>query len=285
MKADRLVILSFAISMVASLAWIVVYIIDAGQAWEGITLGLALGGLGFGILVWADRILDAPEESEERHALASSPASNDAFESMLKEDGGAITRRRMLAGALGGAGALFGAALVAPLFSLGPAPSGQLFRTKWYKGARVVGYDGQPIKPGDIVESGIETVFPEGHVDSGDSVAVIVRVPPEELDLPTEERRSWVQDGCIGYSKICTHAGCPVALYRAQSRQLVCPCHQSTFEVLTGGQPIFGPAGRPLPQLPLDVDEEGYLIALGDYPQVSGPSFWDIHHEQGDATS
>ena len=281
MKAERLVVVSFVISMLASLAWIVVYIVDAGQAWEGITLGLALGGLGFGILLWADRVLDAPEETEERHPLASSPAANDAFEEMLEEDVGAITRRKMLARALGGAGALFGAALVAPLFSLGPAPAGQLFHTKWYKGARVVGYDGQPIKPSDIVESGIETVFPEGHVDSGDSVAVVVKVPPSELQLPTAQRRSWVQDGCIAYSKICTHAGCPVALYRAQARQLVCPCHQSTFEVLTGGQPVFGPAGRPLPQLPLGVDKEGYLIALGDYPQVAGPSFWDIHHEQG----
>ncbi len=284
MKANsRLVVVSFAISMLASLGWIVVYIIDAGLLWEGITLGLALGGLGFGIVLWADRLLDAPEESEERHSLASTPEQNEAFEETLGEGVGAVSRRKILGGTLAGAAGLFGAALVAPLFSLGPGPNGQLRTTKWYKGARLVNYDGKPVKPTDLPTESIITVFPEGNVESGDSQAVLIRVDPQDLALPTD-RMSWTQQGCIVYSKVCTHAGCPVSLYRSDSAQLVCPCHQSTFDVLTGANVVFGPAGRPLPQLPLALDNEGYLIAQGDFPGTVGPSYWDIHHSEGSSS-
>jgi ubiquinol-cytochrome c reductase iron-sulfur subunit len=87
---------------------------------------------------------------------------------------------------------------------------------------------------------------------------------------------AWVPDGThVAYSKICTHAGCPVGLYRAESQSLICPCHQSQFDVADGGKPFFGPAARPLPQLPLGVDEEGILVAQGDFPEPVGPAFWD----------
>jgi ubiquinol-cytochrome c reductase iron-sulfur subunit len=38
---------------------------------------------------------------------------------------------------------------------------------------------------------------------------------------------------------------------------------------------LFGPAARPLPQLPLTVDSEGYLAALHDFDEPVGPSFWE----------
>ncbi|MGH7735831.1 MAG: ubiquinol-cytochrome c reductase iron-sulfur subunit, partial [Gemmatimonadales bacterium] len=81
--------------------------------------------------------------------------------------------------------------------------------------------------------------------------------------------------GYVAYSKLCTHAGCPVGLYQDNTQQLVCPCHQSMFDVLKGAQQTFGPAPRPLPQLPLMVDAEGFLRAQRGYHEPVGPGFWE----------
>ncbi len=90
-------------------------------------------------------------------------------------------------------------------------------------------------------------------------------VPPTRLE--------WiVADSLVAYSKVCTHAGCPVALYRQQDNALFCPCHQSTFNPAAGAVPTFGPAARALPQLPLGIDEQGYLVALGDFQEPVGPA-------------
>jgi ubiquinol-cytochrome c reductase iron-sulfur subunit len=127
------------------------------------------------------------------------------------------------------------------------------------------------------------TAYPEG-ADKEDiaSPVIVVRVRPEELDLP-EERRAWAPGGLIAYSKICTHAGCAVSEYRYPSYAptspgpaVVCPCHYSTFSVTEGGKRIFGPAGRALPQLPLEVDAGGNLVAAGDFSGRPGPSWWGV---------
>jgi ubiquinol-cytochrome c reductase iron-sulfur subunit len=110
---------------------------------------------------------------------------------------------------------------------------------------------------------------------------MLIRLRPSDLALPAE-RADWAADGCIGYSKICTHAGCPVGLYRAEDRVLICPCHQSTFDVTRGAVPVFGPAARALPQLPIEVDAGGYLVARDGFNEPVGPSFWNLTHEQGD---
>jgi ubiquinol-cytochrome c reductase iron-sulfur subunit len=190
----------------------------------------------------------------------------------------AVTRRRMLLRIAGGAVAALGAALAIPALSLGPRPGQSLEKTKWTAGARLVDRFGSPQRPDDIPLNGIKTVFPSGFEGEADSQTVVIKVEPEVLDLP-EGRGDWAPEGCVAFSKICTHAGCPVGLYRAESRQLLCPCHQSTFDVTTGCQPIFGPAARALPQLPLDVDESGFLIALGDFPEPVGPTFWNLDAE------
>jgi ubiquinol-cytochrome c reductase iron-sulfur subunit len=111
---------------------------------------------------------------------------------------------------------------------------------------------------------------------------VLVRLPPEDLALPPE-RAGWDAEGVLAFSKICTHAGCAINLYRYPSfppqspgPALVCPCHYSTFDPATGGERIFGPAGRSLPQLPLDRDEAGYLIAAGEFSGPIGPSWWGV---------
>ncbi|MBA3431839.1 MAG: Rieske (2Fe-2S) protein [Actinobacteria bacterium] len=131
------------------------------------------------------------------------------------------------------------------------------------------------MKPSDVPAEGIATVFPEGHVGVSDGQTVLVRVDPDLLDLP-EGRSEWTPEGVLAYSKICTHVGCAVGLYRSEAQELLCPCHQSTFDVLRGAVPTFGPAARPLPQLPLSLDDEGYLTATGDFSEPPGPSFWNI---------
>ena len=117
-------------------------------------------------------------------------------------------------------------------------------------------------------------MFPAGHPDSADGQVVLLRVRPDRLSLPPG-RADWAPDGLIAYSKVCTHAGCPVGLFEPQSAQLLCPCHQSAFDVLDGAQPVFGPAARALPQLPIAIDDEGYVVAQSDFHEPVGPSFWN----------
>ena len=101
-----------------------------------------------------------------------------------------------------------------------------------------------------------------------------MRLQPEQLN-PETNNLDWSYDGIVAYSKICTHVGCPVALYEQQTHHLLCPCHQSTFDLADSAKVVFGPAARPLPQLPLDVDSEGYLIARSDFNEPIGASFWE----------
>jgi len=192
-----------------------------------------------------------------------------------------ITRRRFLTRLLAGAGAILAAALVLPAFSLGPQPGTDLFRTAWRRGLRLVDSGNRPVRPGELVLDSVTTVFPQGFVGRADSQTLLIKVRPSDLELPTG-REAWVPEGCVAYSKVCTHAGCPVGLYRAKEHLLLCPCHQSTFDVLRGAVPVFGPAARPLPQLPIEVDAEGYLAALGDFPDPIGPGFWDMTHTPAD---
>ena len=166
-----------------------------------------------------------------------------------------------------------------PAFSLGPHPTRELFETAWRKGSRVVGSDGRPIRPDQLTTDTVQTVFPEGNVGHADSQTLLIKLRPEDLQLAAD-RQAWEPDGVVGYSKICTHAGCPVGLYRAEDHSLLCPCHQSTFDVLRGAVPTFGPAARPLPQLPLEVDSEGFLVARSDYAEPVGPSFWNMTHTE-----
>jgi ubiquinol-cytochrome c reductase iron-sulfur subunit len=278
-NGERAAATAFGVSIAASLGLVAVYWSGGGAQAEGVLLGLALGGLGTGVVVWATRLMDSPEETEEREDLASPPG-------MVDDPGGAgstVTRRSLLLRMLTAAGGTLAAALAIPALSLGPRPGQSLFETTWTKGARLVEADGRPLKPLDLVPEGVTTVYPEGHVGSEDAQTLVVRVDPGMLELP-EDRLGWAPEGCVGYSKICTHAGCPVGLYRAEAHELLCPCHQSTFDVLRGAVPTFGPADRPLPQLPMGLDDEGYLVALSDYREPVGPGFWNLE-EQIDRSS
>jgi ubiquinol-cytochrome c reductase iron-sulfur subunit len=140
---------------------------------------------------------------------------------------------------------------------------------------------GTPIKASDVTVGSAFHVIPEGLNEAENkleekakAVVLLMRLDPESLN-PSEGREDWGYDGIVAYSKICTHVGCPVALYEQQTHHLLCPCHQSTFDLAQECKVIFGPAARPLPQLPIDVDDEGYLIARSDFQEPVGPSFWE----------
>jgi ubiquinol-cytochrome c reductase iron-sulfur subunit len=277
MTAERGAALALVVSMFGSIGLVVIYVLGGQPQVEGVLLALALGGVGVALSIWAVALLDVPIGSEERHPLASAPEvrreAGDAAEV------GSIARRTLLVRLLAGAAALLAAALAIPALSLGPEQGRSLFRTEWAPGRRVVGDDGRPVAAADVEQGTVVTVYPEGHVGSAEAATLLVRVRPEDLRLPTG-REDWAPDGILGYSKLCTHAGCPVGLYRAEDRSLLCPCHQSTFDVVRGAVPTFGPAARPLPQLPLALDDEGHLVARGDFPEPVGPSFWNVSWEQ-----
>lgn len=277
MNTNRSISIALVISILASIGLVGVYLAGGDRTAEGILLGLALGGLGAGVVLWT-RLLDTGPETEEREPLESRPEAGGEPIALRPEG---LTRRSLLVRLVVGAGGALAAALAIPTLSLGPRPGASLFRTSWRAGVRVVDEDGSPIRPLDLPLEGVRTVFPEGAVGSADSQTQLIRVEEDLLELDPE-RREWAIEGVVGYSKICTHAGCPVGLYRAQAHQLLCPCHQSTFDILRGAVPVFGPAARPLPQLPLDVDDDGYLIARGDFPEPVGPSFWNVY--SGDDT-
>ncbi|HUH06720.1 MAG TPA: Rieske 2Fe-2S domain-containing protein [Egibacteraceae bacterium] len=184
----------------------------------------------------------------------------------------AVGRRPLLARMLLGAAALIGLGLAAPVAVLGPSPGQALRRTAWRRGMRLVTTDGQPIRPDDVASGGVASVWPEGEIFTETAAVILVRVTPGSAQPPTV--LEWVvDDSLIAYSKVCTHAGCPVALFREEDSALFCPCHQSTFDTTRGAAPTFGPAARALPQLPMGVDADGFLIALDDFRAQVGPAF------------
>jgi ubiquinol-cytochrome c reductase iron-sulfur subunit len=147
-----------------------------------------------------------------------------------------------------------------------------LTRTAWRRGTRLVTTEGAPIRAESVAAGGISTVWPEGAINNEISAVIVVRLRNSMFEAPTNP--GWVvNDELVAYSKVCTHAGCPVGLFRERDNALFCPCHQSTFDAVHGAMPTFGPAARALPQLPLGVDQEGFLIALGDFTQQVGPAY------------
>ena len=172
--------------------------------------------------------------------------------------------------------AFLGVAFVLPLRSLlglAPGPDPALRETAWADGVLVVRDDGTPVRIDELDVGTALTVYPEGHTTDGDVGVMLLRVPPEQLQLPPE-RAGWAIRGVVGYSKICTHAGCPVGLFAEGTGELLCPCHQSVFDAYRGARPRYGPAARPLPQLPLGVAADGTLVAKGGFPTPVGPGYW-----------
>jgi ubiquinol-cytochrome c reductase iron-sulfur subunit len=270
---ERVIAVCFVLSILAALGLFAVYAAGGQTQAEGALLAVALGGVGAGLLIWAKKLMaNIVDETQPRHKPPSAAAVQSASDTV---DAGVseIRRRTFLSRLLLGAAAALGLAALFPIRSLGRAPGASLYTTQWKAGSRLVTSDGAPVSESTLVVDSFVTVFPEGAAGSANSQAVLIRVPPELLQLPPG-RLAGAPAGLVVYSKICTHAGCPVGLYLATVHQLRCPCHQSTFDVLDGAQPVYGPAPKPLPQLPIEIDADGILRATGDFTGPVGPSFW-----------
>ena len=301
-RAERQVAGMFGLATLLTLAFCVAYFAipedavflntSALNLALGVTLGTALLLIGAAAIQWAKKLMDDHEMVEMRHPTASSP--EDRTEALAALDQGTAEsgfgRRTMIRNSMLGAIGALGLPAVVTLRDLGPLPGDEPEKTVWREGMRVVNdVSGLPIKPEDV-EIGqlvngepailFETDEHGEHIVAGaekqaiksKAAVILVRIRPEDI-TPPECRENWGVDDILCYSKICTHVGCPISLYEQQTHNVLCPCHQSTFDLADGARVLFGPAERPLPQLPLAVDDEGYLVATSDFPDVVGPSY------------
>jgi ubiquinol-cytochrome c reductase iron-sulfur subunit len=273
--AERRVAVLLLLSIGGSVALGDVYAFGGQPQLEGVLLGVALGTLGAAVIAWALGLLPQEEVTDVREPEPSPADVRAEATSELAQGEAQIAARRTLARLLFGALGAFALVMIFPIRSLGPRPSRSLFHTAWQDGSFVIDRTGRRIKSSDLETGSVITVFPEGFANDPVAQALLLRVEPPLLRLPPG-RAGWTPLGYIAFSKVCTHAGCPVGLYRASVHQLLCPCHQSTFDVLRGAAPVFGPTTRALPQLPLRIDAGGYLRAAGDFSAPIGPGFWEL---------
>jgi ubiquinol-cytochrome c reductase iron-sulfur subunit len=299
-RGTRQVSLAFGLAGLFALLFLVVYVGSGwflpewqwhigGDAWStlftpmlGATMGLSLICVGLGLVLFVRKLLPHETAVQDKHDGSHFDRVTTAatLSSGLHNSG--LTRRKALTRTLGLMGAAFGAMLIAPLGGMlrNPNTGNPLGTTLWADGVRLVRDDGTPVRPGDQQPGSLSTVFPavEGGNRSSDSPLMLIRLRPEQL-VDLHPRRGFENYGYgdyVAFSKICTHAGCPVSLYEQETSRILCPCHQSQFDVTQGARPVFGPAVRPLPQLPITVDNEGYFVARGDFSEAIGPSFWNI---------
>ncbi len=303
-RAERQVVMLFTLSVLGTLFAIVSYFVwrpdnsFAGLRLSNLMLGLGMATslffLGVGAVHWAKTLMPDHEVIEMRHAMRGSDEDRKAAVKVI--DAGAVEsgigRRPLIRNSLLGAMALFPLPGILLLRDLGPLPRDVLNHTLWGKKIDEGGTSrmrrltrdplGTPIKASEVTLGSVFHVIPEGLNDEegkleekAKAAVLLVRIEPDKIVEPDPNREGWDVDGIFAYSKICTHVGCPVALYEQQTHHLLCPCHQSTFDMTQYCKVIFGPAKRPLPQLPITVDDEGYLIAQSDFHEPTGPSFWE----------
>jgi ubiquinol-cytochrome c reductase iron-sulfur subunit len=302
-RAERTVAAMFLIGFLAAVGFIVVFCGAVPYQWQlpgqgnqnfryftpllGGLLGLSLAGIGVGTVLWAKWLLPEEEVVQDRHDRPKDPAQQMLTAATLVQgfhDTG-IGRRSMLKATIGLAGGALG---VVPLVALVGAmlkkpnrgPGQSLFHTLWGKDVPLVDYQGRRIGPADLLPGSIMTVFPgvPGGIAAGDSPTLLIRLRPGQTIKARKGQAGFQWQDFVAYSKICTHAGCPASLYEQQTGRLLCPCHQSQFQVLEDAKPVFGPATRSLPKLPLGVevvDGKQYFKSLRDYPEAVGPAFWE----------
>jgi ubiquinol-cytochrome c reductase iron-sulfur subunit len=267
----------FLLTTAASAGFVAAYVLDAGPQLLALCLGAAFAALAVGLVLWSAKLLPSGTFVEQREPMTPPREEQTTFVDTLDRGGEqtpGIVRRTLVLSGLG-----FLAVLVVPLRGLIPSstplpPPRALSQTPWRPGRRLVDRDGTPFRAEDVTVGTALTVFPEGRTRADDAQAVLLRVDAADIPLMSEQTRRRSVSGLLCYSKICTHAGCPVGLYEQTARQLVCPCHLSVFDVLHEARAADGPAARPLPQLPLDVDADGYVVATGDFQGQVGPTYW-----------
>ncbi|CAM5582012.1 Rieske 2Fe-2S domain-containing protein [Streptomyces atroolivaceus] len=298
-RSERAVAFMFTLSMLATIGFIasyvifpvdkIVYIWPLGHVSAlnfslGMTLGLALFLIGAGAVHWARTLMSDVEVADDRHAIEATPEVKAKvmadFAAGAKES--AIGRRKLIRNTMFGALALVPLSGVVLLRDLGPLPEKKLRKTLWAKGKQLVNMNTmEPLRPEDVVVGSLTFAMPEGlEEDAHDfqtqiakAALMIIRIEPD--NIKDKREREWAHEGIVAFSKICTHVGCPISLYEQQTHHVLCPCHQSTFDLSDGARVIFGPAGHALPQLRIGVNSEGNLEALGDFEEPVGPAFWE----------
>ncbi|MCX4720153.1 Rieske 2Fe-2S domain-containing protein [Streptomyces virginiae] len=298
-RSERTVAMLFTVSMLATIGFIasyvifpvdkIVYIFPIGKVSAlnfslGLTLGVALFCIGAGAVHWARTLMSDVEVAAERHEIAAPPEVKaqvlQDFADGANESG--IGRRPLIRNTMLGAMAMVPLAGVMLLRDLGPLPEEKLRKTLWAKGKLLINDNtNEPLRPEDVLVGSLTFARPEGleeeqhdfQVQIAKAALMIVRIQPD--DIKDKQELEWSHDGIVAYSKICTHVGCPISLYEQQTHHVLCPCHQSTFDLSDGARVIFGPAGHALPQLRIGVNDEGFLEALGDFEEPVGPAFWE----------
>ncbi len=304
-RAERQVAALFGLSALGTIGLIVAFVAfspldtinigftttSASNFFLGLSLGVAMLGIGFAAIHWAKKLMPDVEIVHERHPLASSAeAKADAlaqFEVGTDESG--FGRRSLIRRSMIGALALLPLPAIVLLRDLGPLPGDDLTRTNWQQGMRLLTDPTlRPIKATELeigqLVNGLPASFAEipeaegtqRQVARARDAIIVVRIAVDELQPPPKQA-DWGVAGILAYSKICTHAGCPISLYERTTHHLLCPCHQSTFQLNEGGRVIFGPAARPLPQLAIATDADGYLVAKlpHGFQEPVGPSFFE----------
>jgi ubiquinol-cytochrome c reductase iron-sulfur subunit len=302
-RAERQVAMWFLLSMVATIGFIAsyvlfkpgpetgntVYIFPIGHISKlnfslGMTLGVSLFAIGAGAVHWARTLMSDEEHIAERHPIEATPEVREQvfadFRQGAKESG--FGRRKLIRNTMIGAMAMVPLSAVVLFRDLGPLPEKKLDTTEWAKGKRLVNMNtNEPMKAADITVGSLTFAKPEGVEESDEDFqeviakAAVMLVRMQPADIKDQASAQWGYEGVLCYSKICTHVGCPISLYEQQTHHVLCPCHQSTFDLADGGRVIFGPAGHPLPQLQISVNSDGYLEALGDFSKPVGPGFWE----------
>jgi ubiquinol-cytochrome c reductase iron-sulfur subunit len=257
---------------------------NAHQLGLGMGMAIALFCIGAGLIHWAKTLMPDEEVIAQRHEFRSEDEDREEFVKTVKAGAAAagLGRRPLIKRTLGAALGLSALTPLLLLRDLGPLPGNDLKTTSWKKGTRLVTDPGdRPLRPEDLEVGAVAQTLPELEPGEertlnniGKDAVLLIRLRPEEFNLDAE-RLSWTHEGIIAFSKICSHMGCAVALYEQQTKHLLCPCHQSTFDVTRAAKVIFGPAARPLPQLAITVDADGYLVAQAPFNEPVGPSFWE----------
>jgi ubiquinol-cytochrome c reductase iron-sulfur subunit len=298
-RAERQVAILFGLSAVGTLLLIYSYIFvksdkfifipvlgntNTQQLGLGMGMAVALFCIGAGAIHWAKTLMPDEEVIAQRHEFRSDDEDRAEFVKTVKSGAASagLGRRPLIKRSLGVALGLSGLTPLLLLRDLGPLPKDNLQKTSWKAGTRLVTDPGdRPIRPEDLEIGAVAQTLPQlapGEERTlnniGKDAVLLIRLRPEEFNLDAE-RLSWTHEGIIAFSKICSHMGCAVALYEQQTKHLLCPCHQSTFDVTRAAKVIFGPAARPLPQLAITIDADGYLVAQQPFTEPIGPSFWE----------
>jgi ubiquinol-cytochrome c reductase iron-sulfur subunit len=266
---------AFAIAVIGGAGFFYFYWFNPNTSWLGGSLAVFLAGLGAGLVLHAHWLMAHKQAIEPREPLPSSGPERESTLQAFREGEHDVRRRGLLIwmGAVGlGMIATF---VVSLMRSLGPPPEPSLSDRVWKRGQRLMTLDGKAVSMDSLQPGNSVPVFPEDSIGDERAQTVLIRVQQELLQLPGD-RDHWAPSGYVAYSRVCTHAGCPVGMFESTTNLLLCPCHQSTFNVLRAACPTSGPAARALPQLPLYADSDGTLRAGGGFSEPPGPGFWGM---------